>query len=170
MVRWAELPTSQAKGSPQTQQRSSEGRMPRNANALSNQAAQMAGPCAESAEASTSRAVCVSGNSFGTSRPGCVMRSSSSTMGAAEAASSMLSRSAALPATKRASLTISSERPWAKSTSACEYSSSRELNWLVGFRAPFATARICEPSCASKDRIRSDSPNLVFRSTSTRAL
>ena len=71
----------------------------------------MAGPCAESAEASIEGRLRERKQLQGLETGLRWMRSSSSTMGAAQEASSMLSRSAALPATKRASLTISRRTP-----------------------------------------------------------
>ena len=59
----------------------------------------------------------------------------------------MSPRRAALPSTRRASDTTSSERPFAQRTSATEKSSSREAKLLFGLRAPLATGAADEPSC-----------------------
>ena len=72
--------------------------------------------------------------------------------------------------TRRASHTTSRERPLEHSTSTTEYSSRRAENAFAGLRAPFATARICEPSWARSVSTRSVSPSFVLRSTRARAV
>ena len=84
-------------------------------------------------------------------------------------ARSRLSRTWAFPQIRRASFTISSDLPRTSSTSASQNSSKRDAKAPEGLRAPFATARSCDPSSASMVRIRSVSPSFVLRMTNTRA-